>query len=174
MIQLVATAGWLRGMSRRRYRDVGAVWSLMEEGVRLCNSYHLWIRDPDPKTGFWPLARQRALEARLQDAALAKRIAEETYLSLLDVETACDPSHSNPVWEEREPGLRTEIQTLGDLCRDPRRGGRADLTRVRAFPRGTVADLVGTVRSRLSRARRALAGFIDFGGTESGPSALVR
>ena len=38
MIQLVATAGWLRGMSRRRYRDVGAVWSLMEKGVRLFDS----------------------------------------------------------------------------------------------------------------------------------------
>ena len=125
MIQLVATAGWLRGMSRRRHRDVGAVWSLMEEGVRLCNSYHLWIRDPDSKTGFWPLARQRALEARLQDAVLAKRIAERTYLSPLDVEAACDPSHSNPVWEEREVGFRTEIQTLGSWSSAWTRSGAA-------------------------------------------------
>ena len=44
LIQLVATTGWLRGVPRDLYRHVGAVWCLIEEGVRLCNSYHLLIR----------------------------------------------------------------------------------------------------------------------------------
>ena len=102
-------------------------------------------------------AWQRALEETLQDATLAERIARDTYVSILDVGHACDATQTTPVWEERDVSLRAEIRTLGELCLDPRRGGRADLTRLRAFPRGTVADLVETVRSHQAERRRGPA-----------------
>ena len=103
--------------------------------------------DPGGATGWLRPARQCALEETLQDATLAERIARDTYVSILDVGHACDATQTTPVWEERDVSLGAEIRALGELCLDPRRGGRADLTRLRAFPRGTVADLVETVRS---------------------------
>ena len=127
LIQLVATTGRLRGMPRDLYRDVGAVWCLIKAASSSSTS--------------------RLHKSRSSRRMRAERIARDTYVSILDVGHACDATQTTPVWEERDVSLGAEIRALGELCLDPRRGGRADLTRLRAFPRGTVADLVETVRS---------------------------
>ena len=61
--------------------------------------------------------------------ALAERIARDTYVSILDVGHACDATQTTPLWEERDVSLGAEIRALGELCLDPRRGGRADRCR---------------------------------------------
>lgn len=128
----------------------------------------LWKRAETPPDLKGWLTRMTKLRALQMKRALGRRSRNEQASHDLD-EPCCDPLHQLLHGEIRE-GLRRALAELPQAMREV-----VVLREFEGLDYAAIADAVrapvGTVRSRLNRARRALSASIDEEGTPRGPAA---